>query len=105
MVIFFVISSLFLINIIFGYWRSNTRRFSIQWIMAIHLPVLLGILLRLALLGWNWFLVPAFMAEFAAGQYLGSKTREYLTRYPGIQPGSSLISDLFKIWCDRRRKA
>ena len=105
MAIFLVISSLFLINIVFGYWRSDTRRFSVQWILAIHVPVLLGMLLRLALLGWNWFLVPAFIAEFAAGQYIGGKTREFTARYPGFQPGSFLLSDLAKIWSARRRRS
>jgi hypothetical protein len=64
----------------FGYWRVNTRRFSLQWVAAIHIPVPLAIGLRLLLLGWNWILLPVFVADFAAGQYIGGLVREQLSK-------------------------
>jgi len=29
----------FLLNLPFGYWRQNVRKFSFQWFLAVHLPV------------------------------------------------------------------
>jgi len=75
MSLFLVVALVFLINILFGYWRSNTRRFSMQWLMAIHIPIALAIGARLLLLEWNWVATPIFIAVFAVGQYAGGKIR------------------------------
>ena len=71
---------IFLINIFFGYWRSNTRRFSVRWLMAIHIPVALAIVVRLLLLEWDWVTVPIFVAAFIAGQYAGGTIKNYLVK-------------------------
>ncbi len=71
---------IFLINIFFGYWRSNTRRFSVQWLMAIHIPIALAIVVRLLLLDWDWATVPIFVAAFIAGQYAGGTIKNYLVK-------------------------
>ncbi len=69
-----------LINIIFGYWRSNTRRFSIRWLMVIHIPIALAIGIRLLLLEWNWAMIPIFAVVFSVGQYAGGIIRSRLVR-------------------------
>ncbi len=69
---------IFLINTFFGYWRSSTRRFSVQWLMAIHIPVALAIVARLLLSEWDWATVPIFVAAFIAGQYVGGIIKSYL---------------------------
>lgn len=69
---------IFLINTFFGYWRSSTRRFSVQWLMAIHIPVALATVARLLLLEWDWATVPIFVAAFIAGQYVGGIIKSYL---------------------------
>jgi hypothetical protein len=62
------------INIPFGYWRSRVRKFSGQWILAIHLPVPLVVACRLLLgLGWHLITFPVLVAAFLAGQFLGGK--------------------------------
>ncbi len=71
---------IFLVNIFFGYWRSSTRRFSVQWLMAIHIPVALAIGARLLLLEWDWTTVPIFVAAFVAGQYAGGTIKNYLVK-------------------------
>ena len=73
-----VAALIFLINTFFGYWRSSTRRFSVQWLMAIHIPVALAIVARLLLLEWDWATVPIFVAAFIAGQYVGGIIKSYL---------------------------
>lgn len=65
---------IFLINIPFGYWRANTRKFSLQWYLAIHLPVAGIILLRVfADIGWSWGSFLVFVAAFFLGQLSGAK--------------------------------
>lgn len=66
----------FLLNIPFGYWRSKVRRFSTQWILAVHLPVPFAIACRLFLgLGWHFVTFPVLIGAFFAGQLAGSKLR------------------------------
>ena len=90
------------INVIFGYWRSNTQKFSFQWLLAIHIPVPLAIILRLTLLGWNWLMLPIFVGAFAAGQFTGGVIRRFLQKKrPAL--GSFLISDLFIFMIAGRR--
>ncbi len=33
---------IFLLNLPFGYWRVQTRRFTLPWCLAIHLPIRRG---------------------------------------------------------------
>ena len=96
MLLALVIAAIFMINVIFGYWRANTRKLSLQWISAVHLPVPMAIGLRLWLLGWNWFLVPVFVLDFAAGQYAGGRIRQGLTENSGVGLTSWLIGDALR---------
>jgi hypothetical protein len=66
----------FLINVPFGYWRSHARRFSAQWILAIHIPVPFVVACRLLLgLGWHLITFPVLITAFFAGQFAGGKLR------------------------------
>jgi hypothetical protein len=88
----------FIINIPFGYWRANVKKYSLQFFLAIHFPVALIILFRL-LSGTGFkpttlfFTVPAFFL----GQFLGSKI--YLFRkINGAEPLTScLVMDIIRI--------
>ncbi len=56
----------FVLNIPFGYWRANVKRFSSQWFLAIHIPVPFIVALRIfSGIGFAWytyvFLVGAFL--------------------------------------------
>ena len=79
-----VILFIFLLNVAFGYWRANTRKFSWQWILSIHIPVPIAIGARMLFLGWNWALVPLFVGVFAAGQYSGGKVRRLVSKTPSV---------------------
>jgi len=62
------------LNIPFGYWRARVRRFSAQWILAIHLPVPIVIACRVVSgLGWHLATFPVMAAAFFCGQLLGGK--------------------------------
>ncbi len=69
----------FFINLPFGFWRSRVRRFSLQWILAIHVPVPLVIACRLLLgLGWHLVTFPVLIRAFFAGQFAGSRLQRLL---------------------------
>ena len=85
---------IFLMNIFFGYWRANTRRFSTQWLMAIHIPVPLVIGIRLWLFSFSWATLPLFVAAFFAGRYSGSRLRSLLARRVRAPLNSCLVMDL-----------
>jgi hypothetical protein len=64
---------IFLINIPFGYWRDKVKKFSLQWFLAVHLPVPFIVTLRL-LMGIKLTL-PLFLFFvfcYFSGQYIGA---------------------------------
>lgn len=97
MTLFLVLIADLLVNVFFGYWRSNTKRFTLQWIMAIHVPVPIAIELRLLFLGWSWIMVPVFVATFFAGQYIGGMTRRWLIKLHPKRLSSSLVMDIVRV--------
>ncbi len=103
LLIFTVFVVILLINVFFGYWRSNTRRLSLQWVLAIHIPVPLAIGLRLAFLGWNWYQLPLFIGAFAIGQYSGGRVRGLLAK-KSVPLSSFLIADISKLVATWRKK-
>jgi hypothetical protein len=71
----------FLINLPFGYWRAGTRRFSLPWFLAVHLPVPPVVALRLSTgIGWHVTTFPALAGAFFAGQFLGGGLRRIVRR-------------------------
>jgi hypothetical protein len=69
-----VASLVWLINLPFGWWRAGVRRRSAPWFLAIHIPVLLSIGLRLSLgVGFHLATLPLYVAAFALGQWVGGR--------------------------------
>ncbi len=67
-----VAGSILTLNLPFGYWRSNVKRFSKQWFLAVHIPVPFVIALRiLSGLGWRFITFPVLVGAFFTGQLLG----------------------------------
>lgn len=57
--------AVFLLNLPFGYWKASVPRFSVSWVLAIHLPVPAVVALRLGLgVGWAWFSFPPLSLPF-----------------------------------------
>lgn len=64
----------FLINIPFGYWRTNERKFSFKWFLLIHAPVPLVIFLRYySEIGFEFYTYPILIVAFFTGQFIGRK--------------------------------
>ena len=67
-----VAGMVFLVNLPFGFWRARTRRFSGSWFLAIHIPVVLAIGIRiLAGIGFLLTSLPIFVGAFLLGQSSG----------------------------------
>lgn len=70
-----------LFNIPFGYWRASVRKFSLQWVLAIHLPVPVVIALRIfSGLGWRFITFPVLIGAFFLGQFAGGRIRSLRVR-------------------------
>lgn len=85
---------IFILNIPFGYWRANVKKFSLQWILAVHIPVPIVIALRiLGSIGFAWYTYVFFVLAFFFGQQFGAyllKTKQQRN----IKTTSCLILDL-----------
>ena len=72
MKLIFISAFVLLINLPFGYWRAGTRKFSLTWFLAVHVPVPLTVGLRLASgIGWHMATFPIIIGTFFGGQFLG----------------------------------
>lgn len=60
-----VITIVFVLNVPFGYWRANTRKFSYQWFLSVHIPVPIVIAFRIfAGIGWHIITFPILIGAF-----------------------------------------
>ena len=65
---------IFVMNLPFGRWRAGVKKLSPAWFLAIHLPVVLAILLRVvAGVPFRLVLLPLFVAAFFFGQLVGGR--------------------------------
>jgi len=88
----------FILNIPFGYWRANVRKFSRQWFLSVHIPIPIVIALRIfSGLGWHFITFPVLIGYFFLGQFLGGMLRSYFARYIRLQITSCIFLDLIKI--------
>ena len=67
---------IFTMNLPFGAWRARLRKLSPAWFVAIHLPVVLAIAMRM-LMGVPFRLItlPLYVAAFFFGQLAGARLR------------------------------
>ena len=67
------------LNVPFGFWRAGVRKFSLMWFISVHAPVpFIAVLRVLAGLSWHLNTVPALVAAYAAGQFLGGRLRRHI---------------------------
>jgi hypothetical protein len=85
----------FIINIPFGYWRDNERKFSFRWILSVHAPVPFVIALRLLSgLGWQIATFPVLIGAFFGGQFAGGQLHRMRKSKAGSRVSSCLVWDL-----------
>lgn len=74
MILLYVAIAVFLINLPFGYWRSKVKKFSVQWFLAIHVPVPVVYIIRsYAGVGWHLTTFPVLVGSFFLGQFIGNR--------------------------------
>ncbi len=85
----------FLLNLPFGYWRANVKKFSRPWFLSVHAPVPLVIALRVfSGLGWQLITFPVMIGAFFVGQVAGSGLHHLRSNRPGSTVSSCLVLDL-----------
>jgi hypothetical protein len=86
---------IFILNIPFGYWRANVKRFSLQWYLSIHIPVPIIIAIRIFFeIGFSWYTYLFLITAFFLGQKLGSYIYTYLKKLNNVS--SCLLMDLYR---------
>jgi len=84
-------------NIPFGYWRANTKKFSLQWILAIHLPVPVVIALRfISGIGFGFITYPVLVGAFFGGQILGKVLNKKLSKINFLTISSCIVMDVIR---------
>jgi hypothetical protein len=87
-----------LLNIPFGYWRANVRKYSLQWVLAVHLPVPVIIFLRIySDIGFALWTYPVLVGAFFAGQYLGKIILTNMKTKTDENVSSCLVMDCFRL--------
>ncbi len=77
-----VLAVVLLVTLPFGFYRAYTRKFSLRWFLAIHIPVVLVFLARFEA-HLSYVFIPATFVVFAAAQYLGGRLgRWWIRRHP-----------------------
>ncbi|MEK6758925.1 MAG: hypothetical protein AABY51_04065 [Deltaproteobacteria bacterium] len=61
-----------ILNIPFGYFRANTKKFSVMWFLYIHLPIPIIFILRTSA-GLSWKAIPVIVAGAVLGQVIGGR--------------------------------
>lgn len=100
MILLAVMIAVFALNVPFGYWRSTTRKFSVPWVLSVHLPVPGVIALRLVSgLGFQLYTFPLLIGAFFTGQYFGSRLHAWMQTRARIDATGCLVMDLYhSIW-------
>ncbi|MBU1099441.1 MAG: hypothetical protein KKA84_03475 [Bacteroidetes bacterium] len=86
-----------LLNIPFGYWRANVKKFSFQWVLSVHLPVPFVAAVRIfGGFGWQLSTFAFFIPAFFLGQYIGQLFYSYRKSNNRFPLTSCLVMDLSK---------
>lgn len=85
----------FAINILFGYWRDATKKFTFEWFLAIHLPIPVVYYLR-NFYGVPLTHVPLFVIMYFLGQFFGGRVRRWFELRSS--PTKCLVLDIVRLW-------
>ncbi|NOZ08736.1 MAG: hypothetical protein GXO91_07680 [FCB group bacterium] len=95
MKLWYIAAAVCLLNIPFGYWRQNVRKFSTQWVLAVHLPVPFVIAMRIfGRLGWHLSTFPVLIGAYFTGQFFGGYLQKQFTKLMNHPTTSCLVIDL-----------
>ncbi len=87
---------IFLFNIPFGYWRINVKKFSLQWVLAVHIPVPFIITLRfMTPIGFAWYTYIFLVGAFFLGQRIGGSIHNRMGK-TNKNISSCLVMDILR---------
>lgn len=93
----FATLAVFVLNIPFGYWRESVRKFSVAWVLAIHLPVPLVVVLRFWIgIGFALHTYPLLIGAFFLGQYAGVRLYRRMALRLGAPLSACLVMDVWR---------
>jgi hypothetical protein len=93
----FAVISVFILNLPFGYWRANVKKFSLQWALAIHIPVPFVVAIRFySHIGFELYTYPILVAAFFTSQFLGAKIYSNRKENSSKYLSSCLVMDLIR---------
>ncbi|MDX9758501.1 MAG: hypothetical protein RBU27_05015 [Bacteroidota bacterium] len=97
MILLTVLLAIAIFNIPFGYWRAATRKFSLPWVLAIHLPVPAIVALRLfSGIDWSPYTFPLPILAFFLGQYSGARLHEWMESRSAHSTSGCLVMDAYR---------
>jgi len=87
----------FFINFPFGYWRANVKKFSLQWFLAIHLPIPFIILVRVFTgIGFEFITYIVMISVFFLGQLAGTKYYAKIIKFFPESVTSCFFMDIYR---------
>jgi hypothetical protein len=95
--LFLVALSVYLLNIPFGYWRENVKKFSLQWALSVHLPIPVIIAIRIySGIGFKFFTYPVLVGAFFLGQLSGALIYDWRVKKVCLPVSGCLFMDVFR---------
>jgi hypothetical protein len=96
--IWFAALLVILFNIPFGYWRANVKKFSLQWVLAVHIPVPFVITLRLlGNIGFQFYTYPILVTAFFLGHLFGKMIYQKIKKVHLGKVTSCLVMDVVRM--------
>jgi hypothetical protein len=87
----------FILNLPFGYWRDNVRKYSLQWVLAIHIAVVLVIIERLfSGIGFAFISYPVLIGSFFLGQFVGGRLHRFFLKKGICTASSCMVMDIYR---------
>lgn len=80
-----VLATVVVVTLPFGFYRAYTRKLTLRWFLAIHIPVVLVFLARYEA-HLSYVFIPATFVAFAAAQYLGGRLGRWWIRRRPVKP-------------------
>jgi hypothetical protein len=91
-----IASVVYVLNIPFGYWRENVRKFSLQWALSIHVPIPIIVIIRIySGIGFKFITYPILVGAFILGQLTGSRVYKWRVKRESVVVSGCLIMDLY----------
>ena len=95
--LFLVALTVYLFNIPFGYWRENVKKYSLGWVLSIHLPIPFIVLLRIySGIGFHFITYPVMIVAFFTGQLTGAAIYKQRVKSGALPVSGCLIMDMIR---------